>query len=86
MDAYHAYRKAHRYAAEQAAHLGVPHFVTRHDTGAQRYGFGDWHSPILQFIMRLGLGSYWSFEDEEWKPQPPETTEDKELVEIFVRQ
>jgi len=66
--------KAHLHAARQAAEHKIPSWVTRDDTGEERYGFGPGAflapTTVLYQITQMGLNSYWCDASESWVPMP----------------
>jgi hypothetical protein len=71
-----AYFKAHLHAAKSAANSKSASWVTRSDTGSERYGFGRnafvTPTTVLYKIMQLGLSSYWCDASTSWVPLPIE--------------
>jgi hypothetical protein len=68
--------RAHLHAARQAAGHKIASWVTRADTGEERYGFGPGAmfvpTTVLYQIMQMGLNSFWDQNTESWIPLPAE--------------
>ncbi len=66
--------RAHLHAARQAAEHKITSWVTRDDTGEERYGFGlgAMFTPttVLYQITQMGLASFWDQNVESWVPLP----------------
>ncbi len=76
-----AFFKAHLHAAKHAANSRSSAWVTRSDTGDERYGFGPdafiTPTTVLYKITQMGLPSYWDDASTSWAPMPLEEADEE---------